>query len=241
MTKILYMHDIESNYICEFDAVVQSAGTAHVVLNKTAFYPKGGGQPSDTGVIRWTGGGSKVVKVEKKGKIIHRLEDAPPEVGMEIKGTIDWSPRYEHMKLHTAQHLFSAVVYDMFKGETVGNQIYTDYSRVDFKPVDLTTEDLEKIKQEVNRLIEEAHPVSIYNEKRAVLEEQIEENRVDLSLIPQSIQELRVIDIDGYDICPCAGTHVRNTEEIKGVRITGKENKGKDKQRIYYELCDPDD
>ncbi|MGM0405516.1 MAG: alanyl-tRNA editing protein [Thermoplasmatota archaeon] len=236
MTEILYMPDIESNYIKDFKAKVMNSGKDHVVLDRTAFYPEGGGQPSDTGKITWDGEEAEVVKVEKKGKIIHRLEGTIPEKYTEVKGEIDWDRRYNHMKLHTAQHLFSAVVYERFKGETVGNQIYTDYSRVDFEPVDLSEDDLEEIEEVVNALIEEAHPVSIYTEKRGVLEEDIEEGRVNLSLLPKSIKELRVIDIDGCDICPCAGTHVRNTQEIEGIKITKKENKGKNKQRIYYEL-----
>ncbi|MFW6141947.1 MAG: alanyl-tRNA editing protein [Candidatus Saliniplasma sp.] len=236
MTEILYMPDIESNYIKEFEAIVQTSGGDYVVLDRTAFYPEGGGQPSDTGTLKWDGCESKVFKVEKKGKIIHRLEGPIPDVGVGVNGKIDWERRYKHMKLHTAQHLFSAIVYELFSGKTVGNKIYTDYSRVDFQPVDLSDQDIEQIDEEVNALIDEAHPVSIYNEKREVLEDEIEEGRVNLSLIPKSIKELRVIDIDGYDICPCAGTHVRNTEEIGGISITGKENKGKDKQRIYYEL-----
>ncbi len=236
MTELLYMPDIESNYIKEFEAVVVSTGKEHVVLDRTAFYPEGGGQPSDTGRLVWDEYETSVVKVEKKGKVIHRLEGKMPKEGEEVSGVIDWEPRHMHMKLHTAQHLFSAVVYDLFGGETVGNQIYTDYSRVDFHPVDLSADDLKQIEVEINRLIQEAHPVSVYKEERSILEKDIEANRVNLSLIPKSIKMLRVIDIDGYDICPCAGTHVRNTEEIGGVRITGDENKGKDKQRIYYEL-----
>lgn len=236
MTEILYMPEIESNYIKEFKAKVMNSGKGHVVLDRTAFYPEGGGQPSDTGKIIWDRGEAEVVKVEKKGKIIHRLKGDIPDEGAEVKGEIEWDRRYNHMKLHTAQHLFSALVYELFNGETVGNQIYTDYSRVDFEPVDLSERDLEQIEDEVNSLIKEAHPVSIYNEKRVVLEDKIEEGRVNLSLLPKSIKELRVIDIDGYDICPCAGTHVRNTQEIGGIKITDKENKGKNKQRIYYEL-----
>ncbi len=232
------MPDIDSNYIQEFEAIVKSTGNSHVVLDKTAFYPEGGGQPSDVGFLHWSGKSSRVVKVEKKGKVIHRLEGELPKEGVSVKGCIDWKARYEHMKLHTAQHLFSAVVYDLFHGETVGNQIYTDYSRVDFEPVDLTDADIKEIEKLVNKLVKEELPVTIYNEERNVLEEEIEENRVNLSLIPKSIQKLRVIDIDGYDICPCAGTHVRNTKEIKGVKITDKENKGKNRQRIYYQLCE---
>ncbi len=236
MTQLLYMDDIESNYIKEFEATVERTGEDFVVLDRSAFYPEGGGQPSDNGLLKWDDEESEVVNVEKKGDVVHRLEGEVPPEGTEVECELDWEKRYEHMKLHTAQHLFSAAVYDMYGGSTVGNQIYTDYSRVDFEPVDLSEDDIQDIEDAVNRMIEEEHPVSIYEEKRSVLEEKIEGDRVNLDLLPKSIKVLRVIDIDGYDICPCAGTHVRNTEEIGGVSITKMENKGKDRQRIYYEL-----
>lgn len=238
MTELLYMPDTESNYIRSFQATVLSTGRDHVVLDRTAFYPEGGGQPSDTGTISWDGGSSRVIKVEKKGKVIHRIEGSIPDPGSIVTGEINWDNRYEHMKLHTAQHLFSAVVHDLFGGKTVGNQIYADYSRVDFRPVNLSAEDIRDIQAEVNRLIGEEHPISVYKAHRDDIGDMEGVNRVDLSLIPGSIRELRVIDIDGYDVCPCAGTHVRNTGEIRGVEVTRMENKGRDKQRVYYELID---
>ncbi|MEF8835586.1 MAG: alanyl-tRNA editing protein [Candidatus Thermoplasmatota archaeon] len=236
MTELLYMEDVEGNYKREFEAEVERSGNDFVVLDRSLFYPEGGGQPSDTGKLRWGDKSAEVVKVEKKGDVIHRLEGKVPNVGTEVEGEIDWEQRYEHMKLHTAQHLFSATVYDMYQASTVGNQIYTEYSRVDFEPLDVSSEGFEKIEETVNKKIEEGISVNIYEEKRDVLEEKIEGDRVNLDLLPKSIDVLRVVDIDGYDICPCAGNHVRNTEEIGGVKITKIENKGKDRQRIYYEL-----
>ncbi|MEF8874045.1 MAG: alanyl-tRNA editing protein [Candidatus Thermoplasmatota archaeon] len=236
MTELLYMEDIESNYIKEFEAEVERAGEDFVVLDRSAFYPKGGGQPSDTGSLKWDDEESEVVKVQKKGEVIHRIEGEVPPEGTEVEGEIDWAMRFKHMKLHTAQHLFSAAVYDLYQASTVGNQIYTEYSRVDFEPLDISGEELDKIEDTVNKRIEEGRPVRIYEEKRDVLEEKIEGDRVNLNLLPDSIDVLRVVDIDGYDICPCAGNHVRNTEEIGGVKITDLENKGKNRQRIYYEL-----
>lgn len=236
MTELLYMDDIESNYKKSFDAKVERSGEDFVILDRSVFYPKGGGQPCDTGKLRWKDKSSNVVKVEKKGDVIHRLEDEVPEEGTLVKGEIDWERRYEHMKLHTAQHLFSAAVYQMYKASTVGNQIYTEYSRVDFKPLDISNEGLQEIEETVNEKIKEAKPVSIYEENRDVLEKKIEGDRVNLDLLPESINVLRVVDIDGYDICPCAGNHVKNTEEIGTVKISEIKNKGKNRQRIYYEL-----
>lgn len=236
MTEIIYMPDIDGNYVKEFEAVVERAGDDYVVLDRTAFYPEGGGQPSDKGVLKWGGKETQVTKVEKKGDIIHRLKGPIPEEGTKVRAYIDWDLRYEHMKMHTVQHLLSAVVFEMYGGETVGNQIHADYSRVDFAPVNLSDEAIQKIQGEVNRVIEKGLDVSIYEEDREKLEEEMDEKRVNLSLLPKSIKRLRAIDIDGCDICPCAGTHLRNTEEIGSIEITKVENKGKDRQRIYYEL-----
>ncbi|MFO7991819.1 MAG: alanyl-tRNA editing protein [Thermoplasmata archaeon] len=236
MTEIIYMADIDGNYVKEFEATVERTGDDHVVLDRTAFYPEGGGQPSDRGVLKWNGNETQVIKVEKKGDIIHRVKGPIPEEGTTVKAKIDWDLRYEHMKMHTVQHLLSAAVFEMYGGETVGNQIHADYSRVDFAPVNLSDEDVQKIQDEVNRVIDEGLDVSIYEEDRDKLEEEMDEKRVNLSLLPRSIKRLRVIDIDGCDICPCAGTHLRNTKEIGSIEITKVENKGKDRQRIYYEL-----
>ncbi|MFW6144681.1 MAG: alanyl-tRNA editing protein, partial [Candidatus Natronoplasma sp.] len=164
MTKMLYMDDIESNYVKEFHAEVKKAGNDFVVLDRTVFYPEGGGQPSDTGRLIWDGNSSEVVKVEKKGDVIHRLKDDIPEEGTRVEGELNWEERFAHMKLHTAQHIFSAAVFERFGASTVGNQIYTEYSRVDFEPLDIGDKELKMIEEEVNRVIEEGLSVKVYEE-----------------------------------------------------------------------------
>jgi misacylated tRNA(Ala) deacylase len=157
MTELLYMKDSESNYIREFDATVTSAGEEsgeesgkvsgrkYIVLDRSVFYPAGGGQESDTGTVRWEGGIARVREVRKKGDVRHFLEGALPAAGTNVHGTIDWERRYAHMRMHTAQHVISGVVYDMFKARTVGNQIHADKSRVDFAPVSLSESDVRNI------------------------------------------------------------------------------------------------
>jgi misacylated tRNA(Ala) deacylase len=234
MTEILYMKDIEGNYIKEFNAKVIKKKDNYVVLDKSAFYPLGGGQPSDTGVLKWQGGESRVAEVQKKGIIKHIISGELPEG--EVHGILDWEKRYAHMKMHTAQHVISGVVYDIYNARTVGNQIHADHSRVDFYPVSLSEEDLKTIENASNEVISRKAPVKIYQEERDSLEKRTDPLRSNLDLIPSSIKNLRVVEIAGFDVCPCAGTHVKATDELGTLKIIKKENKGKDKERIIYTL-----
>lgn len=228
------MKDIESNYIKEFNAKVLKKKDNYVVLDKSAFYPLGGGQPSDTGIIKWSGGESRVAEVQKKGIIKHIINGELPEG--DVHAVIDWDRRYAHMKMHTAQHIISGVVYDLYKARTVGNQIHADHSRVDFYPISLSDEHLKKIEEKSNEVIQRNSPVKIYEEERESLEKRTDPLRSNLDLIPSSIKNLRIVEIEGFDVCPCAGTHVRSTGELGTLEILKKENKGKDKERITYTL-----
>jgi misacylated tRNA(Ala) deacylase len=234
MTEVLYMKDIEGNYIKEFDAKVVKKKDNYVVLDRSAFYPLGGGQPSDTGVLKWSGGESRVAEVQKKGIVKHVISGELPEG--DVHAVIDWDKRYAHMKMHTAQHVISGVVYDLYNARTVGNQIHADYSRVDFYPISLSDEDLKKIEDASNEVIHRNSPVKIYEEERESLEKRTDPLRSNLDLIPESIKNLRIVEIEGFDVCPCAGTHVKSTGELGTLKITKKENKGKDRERIIYTL-----
>jgi misacylated tRNA(Ala) deacylase len=233
-TEVLYMKDIDSNYIREFEAKVIKKKNDYVILDKSAFYPLGGGQPSDRGVLKWSGGESPVKEVLKKGVIKHIIEGELPEGN--VRGILDWDLRYGHMKMHTAQHVISGVVYDLFKARTVGNQIHAERSRVDFHPISLSDDDLKKIEDASNEVIQRNSPVKIYEEDRSSLEARTDPMRSNLDLIPSSIKRLRIVEIEGFDVCPCAGTHVRSTSELGRLEILKKENKGKDKERIVYML-----
>jgi misacylated tRNA(Ala) deacylase len=234
MTEVLYMKDIESNYIKEFDALVEKRQDDFVVLDKTAFYPLGGGQPSDTGFLEWSGGRARVREVTKKGIIMHHIDGELPDG--KVHGVLDWDRRYGHMRMHTAQHIMSGVAYDMFKARTVGNQLYADKSRIDLQPVSFTDEDLAKIQNAANEIISKNIPVKVSEEARTTLEQRVNPERCNLDLIPKSIASLRIIEVGDFDVCPCAGTHVRNTSELGKVKILKKENKGKDRERITYIL-----
>jgi len=236
MTEMLYMKDIDSNYIREFDARVQERGFDYLVLDRTAFYPLGGGQPSDTGRLVWSEGEVQVREVTKKDGVKHHLAQNPELVPDIVKGVLDWDRRYAHMRMHTAQHVVSGVVYDLWRARTVGNQLYHDRSRIDFAPVKFTEEMISELEAKVNEILAAGTPVEIVTESRAELEKNVDAQRANLDLLPKSVQELRVVRIGDFDVCPCAGTHVRSLAETGKVKVVKKENKGRDRERVTYEL-----
>jgi misacylated tRNA(Ala) deacylase len=231
------MENIEGNYIKEFEATVIKNKKDYLCLDKTAFYPEGGGQPSDIGYIEWNNNQSEITQVIKKGDTIkHIIKGEKPPVGTKVKANIKWERRYGHMKMHTAQHILSGIIFDDYKARTVGNQIHTDYSRVDFHPAHFSQEDLVNIEKKFNEIVSKKLPIKIYKEERESLEKRVDQQRANLDLLPKFVTNLRIVEIEGFDICPCAGTHVRNTNEIPKIDQIKRDTKGKDKDRIIYSL-----
>ncbi len=239
MTDMLYMKDIDSNYIREFDAKVLEKGFDFVVLDRTAFYPLGGGQPSDVGWLTWIGGKAEVREVTKKEGVRHHLVQNPDVVPEDVHGVLDWDRRYAHMRMHTAQHIVSGIVYDLYKARTVGNQLYHDRSRIDFAPVRFTDEMVAEVERRSNEVLDTGAKVEICTESREAIEKDVDAQRANLDLLPKSVRELRVVKVEQYDVCPCAGTHVRSLSEVGRIKVVKKENKGKDRERITYELVRP--
>ena len=235
-TEILYMKDVESNYIKEFDAKVIEKGFDYVVLDRTAFYPLGGGQPSDTGWLTWPGGKVEVKEVTKKEGIRHHLVQNPDIVPEQVHGIVNWERRFAHMRMHTAQHVVSGVVYDLWKARTVGNQLYHDRSRIDFAPIKFSDEMVKQLEDKCNEILGSGAKVEICTADREQLEKDIDAQRANLDLLPKSVRNLRIVTIEKFDVCPCAGTHVRSLAEIGRMKIVKRENKGKDRERITYEL-----
>lgn len=239
-TRLLYLESLDRAYEREFDARIVKRGENYVVLDETLFYPEGGGQETDTGILRYEGGESRVVRVEKKG-IVKHVVDPPVPAGVErVHGVIDWERRHAHMRMHTSQHLISGLVYDLYNGSrTVGNQLHADRSRIDFRPARFTDEDVKRIETATNEILARRLPVAIRFEAREALERRVKPDRANLDLIPKHVTELRVIEIEGQDACPCGGTHVRNLGEIGRVRMLERSSKGAETMRLEYELVPP--
>ena len=238
-SKKLYMESIEAGYLRDFSAEVIAVEENAVTLDQTLFYPIGGGQNWDTGTISWDSGKVTVTEVRGRGEVQHFVgDDHGMEVGDSVEGSIDWDRRHAHMRMHTAQHLVSGLVYEMFDGaRTVGNQINTNRSRIDFNPIKFTDEMIEDLFHRANEITESDLVVTDCIMTREEINAIMPPDRTNMSLLPISVKQLRVVRIgDNLDLCPCAGTHVRALGEVGNLEFLGRKNKGKGTTRVSYTL-----
>jgi misacylated tRNA(Ala) deacylase len=231
-TEPLYRQDA---YLRTCSARVVESGPAGVVLDRTVFYPLGGGQPGDTGCLRTADGREWRVVDTRKGEgglILHRLEEGadPPDAGLEVEARIDWERRHAHMRMHTALHLLGSVL----RYGVTGGQIGAEKSRLDFDMQDEI--DKEGVTAAVNALIEAAHEVRSRWITDEELDSQPELVRTMSVQPPRGAGRIRLLDIPGVDLQPCGGTHVRNTREIGSVTVAKVENKGRRNKRVYLAL-----
>lgn len=233
MAELLYLKD---SYLREFEARVVSLADKKVVLDRTAFYPVGGGQPSDKGWLEWSGGKAEVVEVVKRGEeVFHVLEGDLPEPGTPVKGTLDWKLRYRHMRYHTALHILAGAVYHLFGSTITGSQIHSDKARIDFTLEDLSKERVEAIEREANGVVEEGRRVLVKFIPREEALKNPQLVRIRPDLIP-NIPILRVVEIEGFDAQLDGGTHVSNTREVGKIKIVKTINKGKHNRRLEIVL-----
>lgn len=233
MTELLYLHD---SYLREFDATVSGQDGQSVALDRTAFYPGGGGQPADAGVLRWDRGECRVTAMRRDGDAVwHTIEGAPPPAGAAVRGVVDWDRRYAVMRHHSALHVLVGVVYKQFNALVTGGAIYPDRARMDFSLEDLSRERVAGIEAEANRVIGERHRILVRFVSREAFE-QSDLTRLARHLLPPEIREVRVVDIEGFDAQADGGTHVANTAEIGQLVITKTENKGKINRRLEIVL-----
>lgn len=230
----LYLEDC---YIKEFDAVVESVkDDKFVVLDKTAFYPNSGGQPHDLGVLIKDETEYLVDYVGKfSGKISHEVTKPGLKVGDKVKGVIDWNRRYKFMRYHTACHVLSAVIHKETGAKITGNQIGVDKTRVDFSLENFDRGQIKSYQDKVNKIINQEIPVNIkiLSREDAFKIPDIVKLKMDF---PESVKEIRIIELENLDMQACGGTHVRNTAEIGPIEIIKAENKGKNNRRIYFKI-----
>lgn len=242
-TERLYLSSIKAAYSTSFSAIVQSVEGKNIVLDRTLFYPLGGGQDWDCGILEGPNGAVKVTEVTGRGEIQHTVEqDHQLQAGDEVKGSIDWERRHKHMRMHTAQHLVSGIAYELFNGtKTVGNKLRADQSRIDFNPISFDESMLNKLTTNVNNILDENHTVTDSTMTREEINTIMPPERTNMGLLPSSVKQLRVVKIgESIDLCPCAGTHVQQLSEIGHINILGKKSKGKGTQRVTYDLKIPE-
>ena len=233
MTAELFRED---SYLKECEATVTAVADGAVVLDRTVFYPLGGGQPGDTGTLRWGSNSARVTDTRygEAGAIRHILDEGAelPAVGDTVQASLDWDRRYRHMRMHTAMHLLGAV---LRYGVTGGN-ISAEKSRLDFDMED--TVDKEAVGAALAALVAEDHPVSCRWITDEELDAQPDLVRTMSVQPPRGKGKVRLLDIAGVDLQPCGGTHLRSTSEVGKVRIGKVEKKGKRNRRVNIHLDD---
>ena len=233
MTDALFRDDA---YLRECEATVTASEGNAVVLDRTVFYPMGGGQPGDTGRISWDSGSADVVDTRygDDGAIQHLLADgsATPEAGTVLRAELSWERRYKHMRMHTALHLLGSV---LRYGVTGGN-ISEAKSRLDFDMQDAV--DKEHVSAALAELVASDHAVSCRWISDAELEAQPELVRTMSVKPPRGAGQVRLLEIEGVDLQPCGGTHLASTAEVGAVRVSKVEKKGKHNRRVYIVLDD---
>ncbi|AWR97451.1 alanyl-tRNA editing protein AlaX [Acidianus sulfidivorans JP7] len=234
MTEELYLKD---SYLKDFKAKIVNVRANEIILDKTAFYPGGGGLENDIGKILFNGK-DYIVKNVKRGEnseIIHELESTEGlKVGDEITGIIDWQRRYNMMRLHTASHIMAAIAFSKYNALVTGGHISPEYAKDDFN---LESKDqIYEIVKEANDVISRSIEVKVYFLPR---EEALKIPGI-VKLAgrnPPNIEIWRIVEIPGIDIQADGGPHVKNTSEIGKIEIIKIENKGKKQKRVYYKLA----
>ena len=232
--KAMYLEDC---YLRDFRATVESVNCNCVILDRTAFYPQSGGQPSDLGTLTVSDEAFALtgVSVSDAG-IVHCLDRAGLKIGDEVLGAVDWDRRYRFMRSHTACHILSAVIFKETGAKITGNQIDLLRSRVDFS--------LEKFdKSMMSDYVERANEIMLQNRvvKTYILPRSKALEIPDLVRLAMDVpdrEEIRVVEIEGVDTQACGGTHVRSTKEVGRIKMAKAENKGKSNRRVYFELVD---
>ncbi len=237
MTEEIFRRDA---YAKTCEAVVVAVDETGVRLDRTVFYPTGGGQPGDRGVLEPVDGGEAITivdtrKGEAAGDIVHVTEtQAPPAlVGTKVRAVIDWERRYRLMRTHTLLHLLCSLI----PAGVTGGSVREGTGRLDFDLPESTL-DKEQLSAELNRLIEENHAVTPRWISEAELEAQPELVRTMSVKPPMGQGAVRLLEIEGVDLQPCGGTHVASTGEIGPVRVTKIEKKGKHNRRVNVALAD---
>jgi misacylated tRNA(Ala) deacylase len=235
MTDLLYQSD---SYLREFEATVVEVAEDGVVLDRTAFYPQGGGQQSDTGILRDESGREYVVsKVQRvKGKVVHKIKGTPPAEGTEVTGVIDWDRRYKLMRTHTALHILCGVIWRDYEASVTGGNMEPLKARMDFELESMSSEFSEEVEAKINEEVAAARPVRIDILPRKEAFQIPDLIRTKINLLPESIQQVRVVEIEGLDLQADGGTHVANTKEVGRIKVTGHESKGRINKRLRIEI-----
>ena len=234
MTEQLFHQDA---YLTEFEAQVVDASELGVALDRSAFYPGGGGQPYDKGVLRggdqtWT-----VVKAKKaQGKIWHALQGAGPAVGERVQGEIDWERRLQLMRTHTAMHILCGVIWRDYGASVTGGNMEPLRGRMDFEFETMHKDLVQEIEAKVNAEVALGLEIRTAILPRGEAFQIPDLIRTKINLLPEGIKEVRVVEIVGLDLQADGGTHVKNTREVGPIKILDYKSKGRINKRLVVGL-----
>jgi misacylated tRNA(Ala) deacylase len=236
VTDLLYLRDA---YLRSFDAAVVDRRDNAVALDRTVFYPTGGGQPHDTGALN----GVAVVDVRKEAEVVwHVLEGAGADdvlaVGAAVHGEIDWDRRHALMRTHTALHVLCGVIWNEWGKAVTGGNMEPLSARMDFEFDPLPEGFGAVVEERVNAELAAARLIEVGFLPRDVAVEDEDLIRTKVNMIPESVKEIRVVDIVGLDKQADGGTHVRTTDEVGRIKVVKTESKGKGNKRIRIEVLD---
>jgi misacylated tRNA(Ala) deacylase len=238
MTELLYQTD---SYLKEFDARITSVLLAEraVVLDRSAFYPGGGGQPCDFGTLSVDRVTYPVEKVKKQGEdVLHFLggDLPPPAVDASVRGTLDWARRYELMRTHTALHVLCGTVFRDYGALVTGGDMEPLKGRMDFEFETMRGELVREIEAAVNAEAAKARDVRVRILPREEAFQIPDLIRTKINLLPEGITQVRTVEIVGLDLQADGGTHVQNTSEVGTIRVVDYKSKGAINKRIYLEI-----
>ena len=235
MTEELFLGD---SYMRQFEARVVELSGREVILDSTAFYPGGGGQPPDKGTMGIGPVRASVVDARREGgEVVHVLDNPIPDTVRDLKGELDWERRYAHMRHHTALHVLSGVIWRNFEAKVTGGQMRVERARMDFSfPGEWTTDVVGEIERLTNEALSEGRPVKTYELPREEALKNPDLIRTQVNLVPERVRVIRIVEIEGLDTQADGGTHVANTSETGQLEITGHKSKGRQNKRIEFVL-----
>jgi len=234
VTDLLYHTDA---YLRDFTATVLEVRGQEVLLDRTAFYPGGGGQPPDEGELEWPGSRSRLAGMRKEGAgVWHTVEGEPPAPGTRLDARLHWERRYRLMRTHTAMHILCGVIFRQYGASVTGGQMEPLRGRMDFEFESMRQELVREIEGLINHEVEAERPVRVRILPREEAFQIPDLIRTKIDLLPKDIQEVRTVEIEGLDLQADGGTHVSNTRDVGPLKIVDYKSKGAINKRLVVAL-----
>ena len=234
MTEIVAHTDA---YLREIDSVVRAVRPEGVVLDRTVFYPGGGGQPPDTGVLTSGDAEHRVEGLRRiDGALVHLIGGQGPAEGQTVRGAVDWERRYQLMRTHTALHILCGVIFRDFGVQVTGGNMQPLKARMDFELPEMSSDFADRVEGSINQEVAAERDIAIGELSREEAMRVPDLIRTKINLLPPQIEVVRTVEIVGLDLQADGGTHVANTREVGRISVVGHESKGRGNKRLRIAL-----